>query len=196
MKSMLNVGGGSKAVPIPLHYQGWQHTLLDIDPQGGVNIALDARLLHTLPPATYDAVYCSHNLEHYHRHHGAEVLRGMHHVLKPDGFLEIRVPDVGEVMRLAIQNRLDLDDVLYHSPSGPILLRDVLWGYHVEIERSGHDYYVHKTGFTLKSLVNFVTPIGFPVFATRQENLEIIAVFFKQPPSDELQRLLNLKTPT
>src|SRR5437899_1031194 len=151
MKSVLNVGGGSKAIPIPSHYQGWRHILLDIDPKGECDIALDARLLHTLPPFSYDAVYCSHNLEHYHRHHGLEVLRGMHHVLKPEGFLEIRVPDVGEVMRLAIQNQLDLDDVLYHSPSGPILLRDVLWGYHVEIERSGRDYYAHKTGFTLKS---------------------------------------------
>ncbi len=195
MKSVLNVGGGSKAIPIPPHYQGWRHILLDVDPKGGCDITLDARLLRTLPPSSYDAVYCSHNLEHYHRHHGVEVLRGMHHVLKPEGFLEIRVPDAGEVMRLAIQNRLDLDDVLYRSPAGPILLRDVLWGYHVEIERSGQDYYAHKTGFTLKSLVNFVTPVGFPVFATRQENLEIIAVFFKQPPADELQRLLNLKTP-
>ena len=196
MKSVLNVGGGSKAIPIPAHYQGWQHILLDIDPKGDLDIALDARSLHTLAPSTYDAVYCSHNLEHYHRHHGLEVLRGMHHVLKPDGFLEIRVPDVGEVIRLAAQKQLDLDDVLYHSPSGPILFRDVLWGYHVEIERSGRDYYAHKTGFTLKSLVSFVTPIGFPIYASRQENLEITAVFFKQPPTEEQQRLLNLRSQT
>ena len=103
----------------------------------------------------------------------------MHHVLKPDGFLEIRVPDVGAVIRLAVQNQFDLDDVLYHAPAGPILLRDVLWGYHPQIEQSGRDYFAHKTGFTIKSLLNFVTPIGFPVHATRQENLEIIAVFFK-----------------
>jgi SAM-dependent methyltransferase len=179
MKSVLNVGGGSKAIPIPPHYQGWRHILLDVDPTGGADLALDARQLRTLAPSTYHAVYCSHNLEHYHRNHGAEFLRGMHHVLKPGGFLEIRVPDVGEVMRLAVRNRLDLDDVPYQSPRGPILLRDVLWGYHVEIETSGRDYYAHKTGFTVNSLVNFVMPIGFPVHATRQENLEITAVFFK-----------------
>lgn len=192
MKSVLNVGGGSKAIPIPSHFQGWQHSLLDIDPNGGCDIALDARLLHTLPPCGYDAVYCSHNLEHYHRHHGLEVLRGMHHVLKPDGFVQIRVPDVGEVMRLAIQNQIDLDDVLYQSPSGPILLRDVLWGYHVEIERSGRDYYAHKTGFTRKSLIHFVTPVGFPLHVIWQVNLEINAVFFKQAPSEEQKRALNL----
>lgn len=196
MKSVLNIGGGSKEIAIPSHYQGWRQILLDVDPRSGVDIALDARLLHTLAPSTYDAAYCSHNMEHYHRHHGAEVLRGVHHVLKPDGFLEIRVPDVGEVMRVAVARQLDLDDVLYQSTAGPILLRDVFWGYHVEIERSGHDYYAHKTGFTLKSLVNFVTPAGFPFHASRQENLEIIAIFFKQTPDEDQQRLLNLKRQT
>lgn len=193
MKSVLNVGGGSKAIAIPPYYDGWQHVLLDVDPKGHPDIVLDARMLHTLPPADYDAVFCSHNLEHYHRHHGVEVLRGAHHVLKPDGFLEIRVPDVSETMRLAVQNNLDLDDILYHAPCGPILLRDVLWGYHVEIEQSGRDYYAHKTGFTPKSLVNFVVPIDFPIYAVRQRNLEIAAIFFKQPPTEEQQKLLGLK---
>ncbi len=155
---------------------------------------MDARQLHTIAPASYDAVYCSHNLEHYHRHDGIKVLRGMHHVLRPDGFLEIRVPDVGEVMRIAVQNGIDLDDVLYHSPAGPILLRDVLWGYHPQIEQSGNDFFAHKTGFTCKSLVNFVTPVGFPIHAIRQQHLEIIAMFFKQPPAEEQQRLLKLTT--
>ena len=54
MKSVLNVGGGSKAIPIPSYYRGWQQVLLDIDPKGDCDIASDARLLHTLAPATYE----------------------------------------------------------------------------------------------------------------------------------------------
>src|SRR6266446_7887238 len=46
-----------------------------------------------LAASQFDAVYCSHNLEHYYRHDGATVLRGFLHVLKPDGFAEIKVPD-------------------------------------------------------------------------------------------------------
>ena len=195
MKSVLNVGGGSKAIPIPDCYQGWQHVLLDINSRVDVDIAMDARLLGTLPPASYDAVFCSHNLEHYHRHHGLEVLRGIHHVLKPDGFLEIRVPDIGEVMRFAVKNNLGPDDTLYQVPRGPILLRDVLWGYHVEIESSGNDYYAHKTGFTPESLARFVAPIGFPIYAMQQHEFEIAALFFKQRPTDEQQRLFNLNVP-
>lgn len=193
LKTLLNVGGASKAVPIPAHYQGWKHVLLDIDPSGMPDIVLDARQMHVLPAGTYDAVYCSHNLEHYHRHHGAEVIRGMCHVLKPDGFLQIRVPDLEAVMRIIAERQLDLDDFLYQSPSGPILVRDVFWGYHVEIERSGQDYYSHKTGFTPKSLVNFVSPLGFVAHAMRSNNLEIDAVFFKQIPNQEQRELLGLR---
>jgi SAM-dependent methyltransferase len=195
MKSVLNVGGGSKAIDIPPHYAGWQQLLLDVDAKGNPDIVLDARKLGTLPAATYDGVYCSHNLEHYHRHDWLEVLRGMHHVLKVDGFLEIRVPDVGEAMRMAVARNFDLDDVLYVAPCGPILLRDVLWGYHVEIEQSGHDYYAHKTGFTPKSLIDFVVPVGFPVYAIQSQGLEILAVFFKQHPSEEQQRQFGFVMP-
>jgi hypothetical protein len=193
MKNVLNVGGGSRSAPIPPYYQGWRHVLLDVDPKGDPDITLDARALSTLPPCVYDAVFCSHNLEHYHRHHGLEVLRGIHHVLKIDGFLEIRVPDMGEVMRFAVQNQLDLDDVLYESFDGPILLRDVFWGHHVEIERSGRDYYAHKTGFTPKSLIRFVTPIGFPLHVICPQNFEIACVFFKCAPTEEQQKLLDIR---
>jgi hypothetical protein len=62
MNKLLNVGGGSKLHSIPDYYTGWEHDLLDIDPRGQPEIVLDARELHTLPPATYDSVYCAHNL--------------------------------------------------------------------------------------------------------------------------------------
>jgi hypothetical protein len=31
MSRVLNVGGGSKVIPVPEHYGGWEHVLLDID---------------------------------------------------------------------------------------------------------------------------------------------------------------------
>src|SRR5436190_4025607 len=122
MKSFLNVGGGSKQSPIPEHYSGWRHVLLDIDPKGEPDIVMDARELRTLAGGTYDAVLCAHNLEHYHRHDGAKVLQGIHHVLKPDGFLEVRVPDIAQVLQHMVQRNLDLDDVLFESAVGPILV--------------------------------------------------------------------------
>jgi SAM-dependent methyltransferase len=107
-KKVLNVGGNSKAISIPKHFEGWTHDLLDIDPRGKPDIVCDARKLTTLAPDLYDAVYCSHNLEHYFAHDVPKVLRGFHHVLKPDGFAEIRVPDIALLMRTVVEKDLDL----------------------------------------------------------------------------------------
>jgi SAM-dependent methyltransferase len=192
-KAFLNIGGGSKLLPTPSYFQGWRHDLLDIDPSGGPDIVLDARQLHWLPAGTYDAVYCSHNLEHYHRHDGAKVVRGMLHVLKPDGFAEIRVPDIEIVLQRIVQKNLDIDDVLYQSVDGPILVRDVLWGYHVEIERSGHDFFAHHTGFSRKSLIRFMAENGFPVAAVGNgAQFEIIGYFFRTNPRPEQISMLKL----
>ena len=73
-RRVLNVGGYNKAVRIPAHYDGWEHLLLDIDPHGNPDIVCDARELTSLEPHMFDAVYCSHNLEHYYSHDIRKVL--------------------------------------------------------------------------------------------------------------------------
>jgi SAM-dependent methyltransferase len=192
--SVLNVGGNSKTIPLPDHYRGWDHLLLDIDPRGDVDLVCDARELRTQKPAQFDAVYCSHNLEHYYPHDVPRVLRGFVHVLKPDGFAEIRVPDLGWVMRAVVEKSMDIDDVLYVSPAGPILVRDVFYGWHVEIERSGQDFFAHKTGFTPKSLIAVLQAAGFPTGTVCPPLgvFEVRAVAFRQRPSDTQLRLLGL----
>src|SRR5204863_5017409 len=132
--SVLNVGGANKQIAIPDHYNGWNHLLLDIDPASGADVICDARELETFDPEQFDAVYCAHNLEHYYRHDGAKVLRGFQHVLKPDGFVEIRVPDLQSVIQRVVESKMDLEDVLYVSASGPITALDVIYGYGKEIE--------------------------------------------------------------
>jgi len=49
MKRLLNVGGGSKSIKLPLEYDGYEHLLLDIDPTGKPDIILDGRNLIELP---------------------------------------------------------------------------------------------------------------------------------------------------
>lgn len=192
MKRVLNVGGNSKEIPLPPVFRGWENVLLDIDPRANPDVLCDARELARLGGGEYDAVYCSHNLEHYYRHDVPRVLAGFRHVLKDDGFANIRVPDVAEVMRVTVQNGLDIEDVLYQSPAGPITVRDVIYGYGPEIERSGNDFFAHKTGFTRKSLEAALQAGGFPVVYLDARNLEIMAVAFKQPPGEEARRQLNL----
>jgi len=85
-KRFLNVGGNNKGIPLALEYRGWEHVMLDIDPRSNADLICDARQLATLAPSAFDSVYCSQNLEHYHRHEGLQVLKGFRHILKNDGF--------------------------------------------------------------------------------------------------------------
>jgi SAM-dependent methyltransferase len=191
-KKVLNVGGNNKDISIPDHYKGWEHALLDIDPRGNPDVVCDARELLGLDANTYDAVYCSHNLEHYYRHEVPKVLNGFYHVLKEDGFAEIRVPDLAELMRIVVENKLDIDDFLYQSPAGPITVRDVIYGYGVEIERSQSDYFAHKTGFTAKSLLRILNECGFGHLYSGTANISIRVLAFKATPNDYCQKLLNI----
>lgn len=191
LKKVLNVGGGSKSTPIPPYFSTWQHDLLDIDPRGGPDIVCDARELTTLPGGRYDAVYCSHNLEHYYRHHAISVLRGFNHMLNPSGFAELRVPDIAQVISALHEQQLELDDVLYQSAAGPISAHDVIYGLQTEIVSSGQDYYAHKTGFTPKSLAKILFESGFQhVFLNSDEHLGVHAAAFKEKPTAEQCALL------
>lgn len=194
MPTVLNVGGGSKRIAIPNHYEGWRHLLLDIAPGPDVDIVQDARELAVLPAQRFDAIYCSHNLEHYFRHDAAKVVAGFLHVLKPEGFAEIRVPDMQSVIEHMARTGMELDDVLYHSPGGPITAHDVWYGYGKQIEASGVDFYAHKCGFTARSLSELLGRAGFAhmTVARTPEAFEIRAVAFKQAPSDAQRRRLGL----
>jgi SAM-dependent methyltransferase len=190
---VLNVGGGSKSTPIPDYFSGWQHDLLDIDDRGAPDLVCDARELTTLEAAQYDAVYCSHNLEHYYRHEGLRVLQGFVHILKEDGFAEIRVPDIAQVIAGVQERQLDVDDVLYESAAGPITAHDVIYGLQSEIVKSGQDFYAHKTGFTPKSLFKFLHEGGFRhVFLAEDVELAVHALAFKREPTADQRALLDL----
>jgi SAM-dependent methyltransferase len=191
-KSVLNVGGNTREIPLPPQFAGFEHLLLDIDPRGNPDIVCDARCLDTLPGERFDAVYCSHNLEHYYRHEVPRVLAGFLHVLTEGGFAYLRVPDLQQVMKEATERGLDVEDVLYVSPAGPIMVLDVLYGFSVEIERSGKDFFAHKTGFTGKSLVAALNRAGFSSVYWTAGPLEVTAIAFKGQPDPSSRALFGL----
>lgn len=192
MKRVLNVGGNSKAIPIPGHYAGYEHLLLDIDPLGSPDILCDARTLTTLETDQFDAIYCSHNLEHFYPHDVRRVLAGFLHVLKDNGFVEIHVPDIDAVMRIIVTKGMDIEDTLYQSEAGPIAAIDVMYGWSLKIEQSGQDFFAHKTGFTPKSLTKALGASGFSKTFIASAGIEIRALAFKQSPGPEVRALLGL----
>lgn len=186
-KQFLNVGGGSKSIKVPRHYLGWEHLLLDIDPAGHPDICADARDMLGLEAGRFDAVYCSHNLEHYFEHDVPKVLAGFRHVLRPEGFAEIRVPDIQALMRLVVEQGVDIDDKLYDTPMGPVRPRDILYGFAPEIEKSGHDFYLHKTGFSPASLTKALNRAGFTaIVALQPRPVEIAFAAFTGPPDPQI----------
>lgn len=191
-RRVLNVGGNSKAIPIPGYYDGWEHLLLDIDPSGSPDIVCDSRSLCSLQPHQFDAIYCSHNLEHYFQHDVAKVLAGFRHVLIDHGFVDIRVPDMASLMKQVVEKELDIEDFLYQSPAGPIHVIDVIYGWRKEIEQSGNDFFAHKTGFTEKSLATALQNAGFDSIHTATLNLEVRAIAFKLGGAEFDRDLLNL----
>ncbi len=192
MKAVLNVGGGSGGIQLPGHYHGWREVRLDIDPNVRPDICLDARLLAQLPAATYDAVYCSHNLEHFHRRDAGKVISGFRHVLKPEGFVEVIVPDLDTLFKRVVGENLDVDDVLYESPLGPIRVRDVIYGLSTEVENSGNDFYLHKTGYTAKSLKALFAANGFPHgIVGSSDPVLLMGLFFIQAPDPKTRAAIG-----
>ncbi len=192
-RRVLNVGGHSREIALPPQFASFEHLMLDIDPATSPDICCDARLLGTLEIGQFDAIYCSHNLEHYYRHDVRDVLSGFLHVLKEGGFVYAIVPDVMELMTVTVQNGLDIDDVLYQSAAGPIMVQDVLYGYSVEIERRGADFFAHKTAFSKKSLSAAFKRAGFSIVYSKAENLEVTSIAFKGKPDPESLALFQLQ---
>lgn len=192
--AVLNVGGSNKSIPIPDHYKGWQHLLLDISPSYDADIVMDARKLTQLPAQQFDAVYCSHNLEHYFLHDVKTVLDGFSHVLRPGGFAEIHVPNMRTVLTRFIEGHMEIHDVLYVSAGGPITVHDVIYGWGKEIEESGEDFYAHKTGFTHDSLMKALKRAGFSHvwISESDDDFALGALAFKGSPTPAQRTLFNL----
>ena len=125
------------------------------------------------------------------------MLHGFLHVLKPDGFAEIRVPDLRAVMQKVVRGNLELNDVLYQSPVGPISVLDILYGLAQEIETSGSDFQQHKAGFTPQLLGQTLENAGFAaifVFAS-PDAYECRALAFRNGPTPYHHQLLKLPIP-
>lgn len=157
---LLNVGGGNTR-ELPERFKGWEHIILDVDPEVKPDILLDARDMGELPPNEYDVVICSHNMEHYYKHEVEGVLKGILHVLKDDGYAEITVPNLEKLFEAIHKNSFDINDIWYRTQQGtPISFHDVLYGWNYAMEK-GNLYYAHHCGWTKNLLCETLIVAGF-----------------------------------
>lgn len=146
-RSLLHIGCGSDQLPAWLGM--FDETRLDINPANNPDIVRDMRDLTGL--SGYDAIYCSHALEHLSPHEVAPALIGFRAALNPDGVAIVFVPDLEGVSAT--------DEVLFNSPAGPICGLDLIYGYRPALAEN--PYMAHKTGFTAKTLEQAMNEAGF-----------------------------------
>lgn len=152
-----------------------------------MDYVLDARQLGEYEGPGFDVVYCSHTLEHFEPGDVPLVLKGFAHVLKDDGFVEIRVPDIGELAKLLIEKVLDLNHVVYTSFAGvPVTIGHLIWGYGPEVYGMG-EVMRHKCGFTQFTLAQLLSrDFTYVVPGHNPNNCELQMLAYKQKPEKHI----------
>lgn len=192
---VLNVGAGSRETHLPAIYLDAVVVYLDADARWNPDIVLRAQDLGTLPAESYDAVYSAHTLEHFYTHDLGPVLRGIAHVLKPEGFAHIVVPDIGNVLKkFGGDFPWGLDSRVYYSESGWITVHDLLYGHAVAVAHHP-ELMSHKQGFSAERLSRLMLEHGFKLcFYLTTELFEIQLIATKtETASPFVEELFGLK---
>ena len=147
--------------------------------------------MRKLKAAQYDAVYSSHNLEHFYRHDVPVVLGGFQHVLKATGFAHISVPDVMALMEAVVKGVVDIEDTWYKVPGSSISFHDGLYGWN-KVMANGNLYYAHKCGFSEKSLGKALRAAGFKSVHVAKDGMNLHAFAFKAKPTEAKLRSLGI----
>jgi ubiquinone/menaquinone biosynthesis C-methylase UbiE len=131
---------------------------MDIDPRVEPDLVGSLTNMDQIADQSFDAVFCSHSLEHLHAHEVIIALQSIFRILHPAGFALITSPDLEPIAALVSQGRGE--EVAYQSPIGPITALDMLFGHTASIERGNH-YMAHKTGFTTERIARLFLQAGF-----------------------------------
>ena len=186
MKTFLNVGCGPKS---EFQIKGfdnddWKEIRFDIDEDVNPDIVGTLTDMSLVETASVDAVYSAYNIDHIYAHEVPIALGEFFRVLKDDGFVVIKCPDLQSVAEAIAQDKLL--DTLYVSPIGPISAIDIMYGNRQEIS-DGNIFMEKKVGFTYSVLNGSFAEVGFKTrYGGRSQNaFELTLVAFKQKKSEE-----------
>jgi len=137
--------------------------------------------MRIVPDQAYDAVWAANIVEHLYAHEVPLALSELARVVKPDGLVQIIVPDLKYIARLIVDDKID--QAAYTSNAGPITPLDMLFGLRSAIARGLH-YMAHKTGFVAGSLDAALRAVGFAHIAIYYVNWDLLAIASTHTPLD------------
>ncbi len=153
--SLLHIGCGSESLPTWL--SEYKETRLDINAKSNPDIV--ASMLDMGDIGEYDAIYCSHALEHLYPHEVPLAVNEFLRVLKTGGYAIILVPDLEDVK--------PTEEVIVMADCGPITGLDMIYG-HAQSLREGNLYMAHKCGFVSQTLKEVFVKGGFTKIETKR----------------------------
>ncbi|MBB4863424.1 SAM-dependent methyltransferase [Pseudomonas nitritireducens] len=162
IQSVLHVGcGPSRLGDLPALFQTgeWHEVRLDIDEGVEPDIVASMLNMDFVEDCSVDAVFSSHNIEHLYPHEVRTALSEFLRVLKPEGALILKCPDVLSVAQAIVESG-SVDSPLYDCSAGPIAALDILYGHRPSME-AGNLFMAHKTAFTSSSLASELFSVGF-----------------------------------
>ena len=187
MKTLLNVGCGKSNIS-KLHGfkdSDWKEIRFDIDKDVNPDVLGSLTDMSLVKTSSIDAIYSAYNIDHIYAHEVPIAFKEFYRVLKDDGIVVLRCPDIQKVCEVISQDKLL--EPLYESPIGPIYPIDILFGNRNQIA-AGNEFMAKKVGFTYSVLDKTFSEAGFQArYGGRMPNNggELAIVAFKQRKSEE-----------
>ena len=193
IKTLLHVGCASLNISDLKGFNNddWKEIRFDIDKSRNPDIVGTLTDMSLVKTASVDAVYSAYNIDHIYPHEVPIALKEFYRVLKEDGIVVIRCPDIQSVCEAVAKDKLL--EPFYESPVGPIFPIDILFGNRQAVAK-GNEYMAKKGGFTYSVLNNAFGEAGFQIrYGGRVKNgRELALVAFKQKKSEEeIKKIAN-----
>lgn len=164
---VLHAGCGWEA--LPAQFVECEEVRLDLNADAKPDVVASLTDMGDIGP--FDAVFCSHVLEHLHPYEVPLALGEFYRVLKPGGVAILIVPDLEDV-------RPTLEPI-YDTPDGPVCGLDLYYGLRRSLQ--ARPFMAHKTGFVKATMEQVLGETGFKFDVYRAPYFNLQALAWRQP---------------